>query len=293
MGGWSDSRSITKASFSVLKSRPYLLLFPVLGGILAILAFGIPLAVGLGLLGWTRVEQAAAQQSVSTGEAVIGIVVVAVGVYLATLVSQLFMGGLVAAANEELQGRSSSLGSSMGKAIAKLRPIAGWSAIEAVVGWLLSALRNNNSGGVTQVASAVGSGILGAMWSVITFFVLPLIMLRDRGPIAAIKESATLIKSTWGQQIGGRVRIGGIVVLLAVIPGVIATVIGVVLSANNNAIAGIPLLAIGVVVMILAGLIVSTLKVVFAVALLHWTEDRTVLGPFTNEQLQTAVRAKS
>ena len=44
--------------------------------------------------------------------------------------------------------------------------------------------------------------------------------------------------------------------------------------------------------MLLATLVVSTLKVIFAVALLHWTEDRSVLGPFTDEQFQGAVKVK-
>jgi hypothetical protein len=294
MSGWSESKSITKASFSVLKARPYLLLFPVLGGVLALVAVAIPLAIGLTTLGWTRVsEDLASEESLSTTEIIVGIISIAVAVYLGTLVSQLFMGGLVAAADDELQGRKSSLGAGMGRAMAKFRPIAGWAGIEAVVGWLLSALRSNNSGGAAQAVSTIGAGILGAMWQIITFFVLPMIVLRDRGPITSIKESAKMIKSTWGQQIGGRVRIGGIVILLAVIPGVIATVIGVVLSANDSAVAGIPLVVIGVIVMILAGLVVSTLKAVFAVALLHWTEDKAAIGPFTNEQLQSAVKVKS
>lgn len=293
MGRWSDSKSITKASFGVLKSRPYLLLFPVVGGVLALVGLAIPLGAGLGALGWNRVEQAAANSDVTTGEAIIGVVALALAVYLGTLISQLFLAGLVAAADDELQGRHSTFGSAMGRAFSRFGAVAGWAGIEALVGWLLSALRSNNSGGVAGVAKAVGGSLLGAMWAVITFFALPMIVLRGKGPITAIKDSAKLIRSTWGQQIGGRVRIGGLIVLLGVLPGIIATVAGVLLSANDNAVAGVPLLSLGIIVMLLAGLVVSTLKAIFSVALLHWTENGSAIGPFSDEQMQAAVQVKS
>lgn len=292
MGSWSQSKSITKASFSVLKSRPYLLLFPVVGGILALVGVAVPLGAGLGALGWNRVEQAAQNQDVSTSEAIIGVLALALAVYLGTLISQLFLAGLVAAADDELQGRHSTFGSAMGKAFSRFGAIAGWAGIEALVGWLLSALRNNNSGGAAGAASAIGGTILGAMWAIITFFALPMIVLRGKGPVTAIKESAKMIRSTWGKQIAGNVRIGGLIVLLGVLPGVLLTVAGGLLSANDNAVAGIPLLSIGIIVVLLAALVVSTLKVIFAVALLHWTEDRSVIGPFSNEQLEGAVKVK-
>lgn len=293
MGSWSESKSVTKASFSVLKSRPYLLLFPVVGGILAIIGVAVPLGAGLGALGWTRVEQAAANQEVTTSEAIIGVLALAAAIYLGTLISQLFMGGLVAAADDELQGRHSTFGSAMGRAFSRFGAIAGWAGIEAAVGWLISALRNNNSGGAAGAAGAIGGTILGAMWSIITFFALPMIVLRDKGPITAIKDSAKMIKSTWGKQIAGKVRIGGLIVLLGVLPGILLTVAGGLLSANENAVTGIPLLTIGIIVVLLASLVVSTLKVIFAVALLHWTEDGSAIGPFNDEQLKGAVKVKA
>lgn len=292
MGSWSESKSVTKASFSVLKSRPYMLLFPVVGGILALIGVAVPLGAGLGALGWTRVEQAAANQEVTTSEAIIGVIALAAAIYLGTLISQLFMAGLVAAADDELQGRHSTFGSAMGKAFSRFGAIAGWAGIEAAVGWIISALRNNNSGGAAGAASAIGGSILGAMWSIITFFALPMIVLRDKGAISAIKDSAKMIKSTWGKQIAGKVRIGGLIVLLGVLPGILLTVAGGLLSANNNAVTGIPLLTVGIIVVLLAGLVVSTLKVIFAVALLHWTEDGSAIGPFNDEQLKGAVKVK-
>ena len=38
MGSWAESRSITKQCFGVVKEDPYMLLFPVVGGIVAIIA---------------------------------------------------------------------------------------------------------------------------------------------------------------------------------------------------------------------------------------------------------------
>ena len=48
----------------------------------------------------------------------------------------------------------------------------------------------------------------GLAWNLATFLVVPVLITRDVGPIDAIKESAGLLRKTWGEQLAGSVGIG-------------------------------------------------------------------------------------
>jgi hypothetical protein len=51
-------------------------------------------------------------------------------------------------------------------------------------------------------------GMLGVGWSIATFLVVPVLVTRDVGPVEAVRESATLLKRTWGENIIGQGGIG-------------------------------------------------------------------------------------
>lgn len=294
MGSWSTGKTITKQTFGIVKANPYMLLFPVVAAILAVVAMAVVAGAGLGLLGLTEAQQIAESGQVTTRDQVIGVIVLIIAAYLATLISQLFTGGLVAAADDELQGRDSSFGAGMGRAFGRFGAIAGWAGIETAVGWLLSAVRDGgNNNGLVSILRAILGSLMAVAWSILTFFVLPMIVLRGHGPITAIKESFSLIKRVWGTSLAGGVRIGGLVVLLGVLPGILVLVGGGLLTASGHAVAGIPLLSIGTLVIIVASVLVSALRAVFSVAMLHYAEDGTVLGPYDDAELRGAVRVKA
>ena len=296
VGSWSDSRELTRETWGVVKENPYMLLFPVTAAVIAGFLVLAVAAVGLGLLGLeTTVADAADSGSVEDSPALIaGIVVLVLAGYLGTLVTQICMAGLVKSADEELQGRDSSFRAGISAAMEHLPALLGWAAIQALVGWLLSAIRNGgqNSGLVSQLLRFGIAGLAQVAWSVVTFFVLPAIVLQNRGPIDAIKHSFSLIRSTWGTQIAGGARLGFVVFLLGVLPGIVSTVGGVFLLISDQIAIGAPLVAIGIVVIVLAQVLISTLRAVFSVSLFHFADDGRAVGPYSSTQLQAAVRTR-
>jgi hypothetical protein len=149
-----------------------------------------------------------------------------------------------------------------------------------------SAIRGENGqGGGASLLRSLTAGVLSAAWSVITFFVMPYIVLRGQGPIASIKSSASLVSRTWGNQIRGNIRIGMALLVFAIIPAMLVTVLGTVLAATTNPAIGIPVVVIGVLTLIAASVIISALKSVFAVALFNYADEGTVVDPFTEKQL--------
>lgn len=293
-GSWTQSRVVTKQAWGVIKQNPYMLLFPVVSAILAVIAFLIVGGAALAVMGVSTIEEQAASDEVSTGVVIAGVVILVIAAYLATLITQIFMGGLVKCTDEELQGRDSSFGAGLSAAFSRLVPLMGWAGIQTAVGWLLSAVRGDasNNNAIVAILRLVLASLLAVAWSIITFFVLPLIMLRGKGPLQAIKESVSLIRATWGMQIAGNVRIGGLITLVAVLPGLLFAVVGGFIAASGTPAVGIPLSAIGVIVIIGAQVVISAMRAIFSVAMLHYVEDGQGIGPFGASELQSAVRVK-
>jgi hypothetical protein len=287
--GWSESRAVTKQAWGVIKENPYMLAFPVASAILAVLAVLVVGGAGVAAMGLTAASSSSDEGSTFW----IGLIILVIAAYLATLITQIFMGGLVKCADEELQGRDSSFGAGLSASFKRLPALLGWAGIETAVGWLLSAIRGNGDNNIiVTILRLIIASLLAVAWSVITFFVLPLIILRGKGPIEAIKESVSVIRATWGMQIAGGVRIGGMIALVAVLPGILFAVVGGFIAASGTPAVGVPISALGVIVVILAQVVISAMRAIFSVAMLHYVEDRQGFGPFDAAALQSAVRVK-
>jgi len=93
-------------------------------------------------------------------------------------------------------------------------------------------------------------------------------------------------------QIAGGVRIGGLIGLVAVLPGILFAVVGGFIAMAGTPAIGVPLSAVGVIVVIAAQVVISAMRAIFSVAMLHYVEGRQGLGPFDAAALQSAVRVK-
>ena len=295
MSSWSQSRPITKATWGIVRGNPYLLLYPLVAAVVGVVVVLSVVGVALGLFGVEdaaqQAEQASAGGDVPMSTVILGVIVLVIAAYLGTLITEIFMGGLVASADAELQGRDSSFGAGMAQAFRRLPALLGWAGIQTAIGWLLSAIRGDGSSNnaIVAIIRAIAASLVAMAWAVVSFFVLPLIILRGEGPIGALKRSFELVKSTWGTQVSGRVRIGGMIALLGTLPGILVLIGGGLLTATSRGAIGVPLIVVGVVVLMVAAILVSALKSVFSVALLLYAETRQPSGPFTPEQLESAV----
>jgi hypothetical protein len=278
-GSWGQSRLLTKKSWAVIRENRYLLAFPVIG----FLASLIPLAVfwiPAGLL-WLNDQTAA------------GIALVVLGIFANQIVLSIASGGLVAAADSELSGGDSSIGHGIARSLARLIPLIGWALIATVVNIIVGFIRGNNqNGAVDALRNIAAAGVL-AMWSLITFFVVPFIMLDGQGPISAIKKSFALFKEKWGVQIFGGVRIGGVVGLVTILPGILLVILGFVAATAGSTTllaGGIFLIVLGILLFMIGALLLSTMRGIFSVVLFRFAKDGVVEGGFTEQELADAIR---
>lgn len=282
-GSWKSSKVVTRKSWGLLKENPYLFAFPIIGLVLTLvplIVFGVPALIFLDAdNNWLAAAFAIAL--------VFGVQA------FATFPSA----GLVAAVDEEMHGRDASVGRGMSAAFGPVGPLVAWSAIQTVVSILLGLVRGNGQGNIVGVLLRnIVAAAADVMWQLITFFVLPVMMIEKESPINAIKTSSGLFKKQWGTQLAGGVRIGGLVALLVILPGALVMVGGIALVFTGNTgtvVAGIITAVIGFLIIMLGSLIISAMRGIYSVALYYYAKDGEVLGGFTGEELQSSVSLKS
>jgi hypothetical protein len=281
-GAWQASKIVTRKSWAVLKENPYLFAFPIIGVVLSIIplaVFGIP-----------------ALYFVETDNNWIAIPLAVALMFGVQAVITFPAAGLVSAVDEEMHGRDASVSAGMSAAFSRFGPLVAWSAILTVVSVLINLIRGNGQGGlISNLLRGVLAAAADIMWQLITFFVLPVMMIEKASPIDAIKASSALFKKQWGTQLAGGVRIGGLVALLVILPGalILGAGVGIVFAGTTAAaIIGVVTAAIGFLVIVLGGLVINAMRGIYSVALYYYAKNGEVLGGFTGEELQSSVRLK-
>ena len=272
----SRSWHLVKASAGVLRTDKELLLFPVISGVATLLVALTFLVPVLGL----RIFEG--------GE--IGPVGFVVGFLF--YVSQYFVifffnTALVGAAMIRLEGGDPTVADGLRIARSKIGVILGYAAIAATVGIVLKAL-GERAGFLGRIIL----NLVGMAWTFATFLVVPILVTRDVGPIDAVKESVTLLKRTWGENVVGNVGINFAFGLITT--AVVVLAIAMVFGA---AMLGGPKLAtvavvIGVIAVALVAVFQAALSGVYAAAVYRYAVDGQAPEGFTGGELQAAFHQK-
>lgn len=266
--GWA----LTKKSWALLNSHRELVRFPLYGGIATII-------LGLVFLG----PGAFALDQHTYG---VGVPLVVIGIYVLSVVGIYFSVGLAACADRIFRGESATVGDGIAVANSRFGAICGWAALSTAIAVVIGALENQG-GALGDIAGR----LVGAAWSLVTFLSVPVIAIEGTGPLATLKRSAALFRERWGQQITGNIAIGGVVFLLGFLPGIALIVVGVVIWPSVG-FAGAVLIVIGALAICVALLVSKALSGIFGVALYRYATDGKVIGGFSQEDLESAVRPK-
>lgn len=266
--GWQ----LTKKSWGVFHDEPGLVKFAIASGLLSLLVVAVVVGPGLYLI--------------DSESQVIGVILVAVGIYLATYISIYFAIGLAHNADRRMQGEPASFREGMAVASSRAGAAAGWAFVSVVVMTIIRAIQERFG-----IAGAIVGGLAGAAWGVLTFLAIPVIAIEGTGPITTLKRCGHLVKSRWGEQVTGTITIGAAVALFGVLPGVLLIVGGVALWASSGVGAAV-LIGLGLIVLVIAALIQQVLSTIFGVALYRYVAEEKAVGGFTTEELETAVKTK-
>jgi hypothetical protein len=272
--GWE----LTKKSWALLRSHRELFRFPIYGALAAIVVVLVTVGPGLYLI--------------DDDQTVVGAVLIAIGLYLSSFIAVYFGVALAATADAIFHGRQATIADGFAVARGRIGAIAGWAALAALVGVLISLIQQSGS-----IGEAIIGSLIGAAWSLITFMAVPVITFEGTGPLTTLKRSATIFKDRWAGQISGNVAIGGIVGLLGVLPAILLIAGGAYLWVNDDATAGLAagafVLLVGVILLVVSMLIIQAMRGVFGVALYRFASSGEVSEGFTQADFESAVKVKS
>jgi hypothetical protein len=222
-------KAVLRASLDLFRQDRQMIWLPVMATITAVIAFGI-VAAPIGL---------------AFGRNGLGIIVaLACGSVVATAATVIFNVALVFAATDRIEGRAPTIGGSLAQAWGRKRVIFSWAILSAVVGTVIRMLEQR-LGLVGRLIGVAG----GLAWAVATFLVIPVLAFEDIGPIEAIKRSSSIMKARFGTIARGGLRFGLLFLGLS-LAAIAVLAIGVVCIAKHAWVIGVPVAAIGFVLLI-------------------------------------------
>jgi Family of unknown function (DUF6159) len=270
MGRFATSWRMFKASWHVLWSRKELAIFPVLSGIASVLVT-IAFAAGAVATSFTGGQPEASAY-------VFGVAYYLVSAYVVIF----FNAALISQANIALSAGDPSVAGGLraaGQAAGRILP---WALLSATVSMILRALERR-----LGFLGDLLAGMLGMAWRLVTFLVLPVIVLEGAGTKDALRKSAQMFRGTWGENVIGTSGIG-LFAFLLLLPS-----FGLVwLAVSAGGATALACVIIAVVWGLLVAITTAALSVIYQTALYRYAADGAAASAFGDVDLREAFRRR-
>lgn len=261
-----------KASWRVLSSRKELAVFPMLSGLASLLAgvvfltpavFTIDTDTGNGL---------------TPASYVLFIAFYVVSAYLTIF----FNAALISQANIALAGGDPSVAGGLRVAGGNWLRILPWALLSATVSLILRAIEER-----LGFIGRIIIGMIGMAWTLITYLVLPVIVLEGASTKNSIKRSTEMFRNTWGENVLGNAGIG-VFGFLLFLPSVLLVGLGVAAGGATLLVCAL----IAVLWGLLAAITVAALSGIYQTALYHYARDGASASAFASADLGHAFRPR-
>ena len=238
---FSNGWSLAKSSLGLLNDNKSLLLFPILSGVALLFVLSTFFGGGYFLIG----DEVEAIFEDNNRSDMIALGMIFIYYLISFTIITFFNASLIHCTTKILNGEETNLQDGISFSMSRIGKIISWAVISATVGVILQIIQN--TGKIGEIISS----LIGMAWSVVTFFVVPILIYEDIGVFDSIKSSTQLIKQKWGESLSGNFSFG----LMYVIGLFAAIAIGVLFSMVN------PILGTGVVITL-----ILTLAIIFSAA---------------------------
>jgi len=240
---------LARRSLTVLRDHPRLAWFPVLAGVASVAYLAVL---------WASVLAVSAPSSTAA-------LVVTGCFYLgSTFIASACTAGLMYCTRQALDGETPRLRDGFRAAGRNVGPLLAWSLVSAIVGVLLRVIEGDDS-----PLSMVVAALFSVAWSVLTLFVVPVVVFEDTGVVEMFTRSKETVVDTWGESLGAIGGVGLVTIalgLLGAVPGVV--VLWVIPQSVGSL--GVLVLVVGV---LLAALVGQTLTGIAKTALYLYATD--------------------
>jgi uncharacterized protein DUF6159 len=203
--GWK----LTISSFKILRANKQLIIFPVLSGASLLVIIGSFVVAALAVNSWDV-------QNIGEARGKVEYYGVLFLFYLVNYFVVVFFNmALVHCTRLYFKGEEVSVKSGLQFSMSRVGAIFSWAVFAATVGLILRIIQEN-----TGIIGKIITGIIGIVWSVATFFVVPVIAYEKVGPVGAFKRSAQMMKDKWGESLAAGFSFGLIQFLGFLVVGV-------------------------------------------------------------------------
>ena len=200
---------LLRASMSVLREDPQLLVFPAVSMVLTLLLGALCFGISISSAGATRNMR--------------GVMLVAslIAGYPITFVSLYCGVALAAVLGGRLNGEQLTASDGWMAARERVGIIAAWTLVTCTVGAALRLIEQ-----YVPLGARIVVAIADWSWSLATMFAVPVLAYEKLGPGETFRRSAHIFRQRWGTQVGGIVGIG-VASAFVYIPFVVLLVMGV------------------------------------------------------------------
>lgn len=267
----SRSFDLFGSSWNVLRRDRELLALPVISGVVSIVVFASFLLPGyLSLDSRTTIDEFG--RLTETLEPTVWTYVLGAAFYVVSAFFVIFFNAaLVHATNQRLDGGDPTLASALAGAWARRGLILRWAIVSATVSMIIRQIQEN--GGL--IGRLLG-GLIGIAWGVVTFLVLPTLVIEGLGVRDALSRSAASVRTTWGENLIGQGGLGlaGVIFSLPIL-GLGA--IGALLLADS-VVLGLTIIAAAILALMALVVVLSALGVIYQTALYRFATHGVVEG---------------
>lgn len=272
----SNSWALAKASARVLSADKELVIFPIISAIALVMVSGMFL-VPFFFAADTRSD------TVNPAVYLVSFVFYVVAYFIIFFCNS----ALVGAALIRLRGGDPTVSDGFRIAFQKVGLIFSYAVVAATVGMILRAIQER-----AGFLGRILTGLVGMVWSLATFLVVPVLVSESLGPIEAVKRSSELLRKTWGEQVVGNFGLSALMgvcmfgLTLTFIPLLVMAA-----SAQSGAMLGITIGGFILAVMVLA-LLNATLSGIYTAAVYRYAAEGVVGEGFEADMVQQAFRPK-
>ncbi|MGH3762419.1 DUF6159 family protein [Actinophytocola sp.] len=264
MGRFATSWRMFKASWHVLHSRKELAVFPVLSGVAGLLVAVVFLTPAVFTIDF------------DSGSTTPATYLLLLAFYLVSAYVAIFFNtALISQANVALTGGDPSVAGGLRVAGANWLRILPWALLSATVSLVLRAIEER-----LGFLGRIVIGLIGMAWTLVTYLVLPVLVLERTGARDAIRRSATMFRGTWGENVLGNAGIG-VFGFLLFLPCVL--LVGLGTAAGGATLLACVIIAVGWG--LLVAIIIAALSGIYRTALYRYAADGTSAAAFADTDL--------
>ena len=268
----SNGWKLTMNSFKILKENKKLILFPILSGTSLLLIMGSFVLAVFASAGWDL-------DNVKDANPTVNYLIMFLFYLVNYFIVVFFNMALIHCTRLYFQGEEPTIRKGIQFSLTRIGSIFAWAVFAATVGTILRMIQER-----AGIVGKIITGILGLVWSIATFFVVPVIAYENLGPIAAFKRSGQIMKEKWGESLTATFSFGINHFIAIIIVGLPLFLLGLTVHPLLGA-------AIAIMGMFLVYAILSAAQTIFISAVYHNINDEPVLH-FNKEMLDNLFKEK-